>query len=154
MGTYSASVPDTELLRAFEACEIPQPDWDHRAHVRVAWMCLESSADFEEAAARMRQGVVASNRATEARGEALKGGYHETLTRCWLRLIERAMGEGDGAGADDSRAFVESCPHLLDFARTYDHYSAERLWSAEACKTFVEPDRAPLPKPAPAHEAV
>ncbi|HXU34445.1 MAG TPA: hypothetical protein VN851_28045, partial [Thermoanaerobaculia bacterium] len=68
--------------------------------------------------------------------------YHETLTRAWVELI------ADGAHrfpASSSFEFLEACPELLDRSILNRYYSPELLASDRARKTWVEPDRLPIP---------
>ena len=48
---------DPDLLAAFESATVPCAQWDHRAHVRTAWLLLRNSASLEDALTRMRDGL-------------------------------------------------------------------------------------------------
>lgn len=111
------------------------------AHLRMAYLQLRAHP-FHEAVRRMRGGIQRLNRVHGV--EATQpGGYHETLTLTWARLVERALlGTDDVADFD---AFIARNPELLRRDRALDHYSRQRIGSARARREFVLPDRSPLP---------
>ena len=130
---------DDEFLEAFEECRIPKGLWTHEAHVRMAWLYLRRSP-LDEVIPVVR-GAIQRYNASLGNTE----GYHETITRAYLILIDRALDGGSGRGTFAS--FAEGHPALLDRTLTalLEHYSREVLFSSEAIRRFVEPDRAPLP---------
>jgi hypothetical protein len=134
-------VDDEALLRAFEAAALTRAEWTHEAHVRTAWL-YAARLPFEEALRRMRDGLRALN-AAQGTPEGPMRGYHETLTQAWLRRVAAAVRAS--ARDVDSRAFCERHPELLHRGCIDVHYSRERLFSPEAKRAFVEPDREPLP---------
>jgi hypothetical protein len=74
------------------------------------------------------------------RGAAAK--YHETLTRCWIRLVAAAL---ERTSAPSFEALVAQHPELLDQGLPLRYYSAARLWSSDAREGDVAPDLARLP---------
>lgn len=126
---------DEELWRAFQERTLDDGAWNHRAHLRVAWMHLARYADLDEAHLRMRAGIIRLNTA-HGLEETPKRGYHETLTRVWLMLVleHRAID-----ACENSALFVER--HPLDRDAPLRLYSRERLMSVEARSIFVPPDR-------------
>src|SRR2546421_8516539 len=100
---------DAEFLAAFRAQTIPQAEWNHRSHVRAAYLHL-CEMPFERAMDSMREGIKRLN-AAHGLVETPERGYHETLTRAWLTVIGatvRSRGRGDGF-----EAFATEHPHLL-----------------------------------------
>ncbi len=142
---------DSELLAGFLAPSLTEKEWTHRAHVRVAWLLLESSkaasppARLDLAFQRMRDGLHILN-ASHNVPDALTRGYHETITLAFLRVIDAARAE---TPSTDSDSFCNARPDLMTKAALLKHYSRERLTSAEAKARFIEPDLEPLP-PLPA----
>jgi hypothetical protein len=131
---------DDEFLTAFEECRIPPELWTHEAHIRMAWLYLRRRP-LDEVIPIVRRGIT---RYAESRGKT--GAYHETITVGYLVLIDGRIGRG-GAGGTFAE-FRERHPDLLDrgLSALLEHYSREVLDSTEARATFVEPDRAPLPR--------
>lgn len=121
-----------------EAGDLPPAAFDHRAHVRLAWIYL-AQHDPEAAHRRMRSVLLAFL----ARNGIGPAKYHETLTRGWILAVRHFMDRT--AGARSAEAFLEANPRLLDRDILLAHYSAERLFSDEARAGFVEPDLAPIP---------
>src|SRR5262245_24080294 len=132
---------DDEFLAAFEAAAIPRKDWTHEAHVRMAWLYLPR-LPFGEVVEHMGDGI-----------ETLEGrigspdGYHETITVAFVRVIASRLRDREDYGR-----FRDRNPDLLDRTLTalLRHYAKERLFSPEARKGFIEPDREELPGERPA----
>jgi hypothetical protein len=134
------AVTDDEFLNTFEACRWPMERWHHREHIKLAYLYLRRYP-LDEAAARVSAGIRAHNAAHNV-PEGLTSGYHETMTRAWLRLVHVTMCEyGPEESAD---AFYERHPELSQKKTLRLFYSRERFMSAEAKAGFVEPDLAPL----------
>jgi hypothetical protein len=124
---------DEAFARAFEHGTVAPADFDHVAHVRVAWVYLREAASMEEALARMRDAI---RRFAAAAGASQK--YHETITVLWMRLLADVRARGaSGELADVLRAH----PALADKELPLQYYSRERLFSDEARAAWVEPDQ-------------
>lgn len=132
---------DKEFLAAFEACEIPHEAWNHRAHIRMAYLVLLRDGP-DGAIAAVREGIQKLN-ASQNTPEAIDRGYHETVTRAWLRLVDSAI-RHYGPG-EDFEAFAGQHPHLLCRTQLRVFYTRERIMTWEAKRGFVEPDLAALP---------
>ena len=129
---------DPEFIRAFEDCTLPGDLFNHREHVRLAWLTLRA-LDPDEAAAERRMEALIRRYATHL-GAA--GKYHHTLTLFWMRAV--AAARRDAPPAPTFEAFVSARPDLLDKTLARRHYSATRLESAEARAGWREPDLLPL----------
>jgi hypothetical protein len=146
-GVTALLLDDATLWGAFRQSTLPEPQWNHRSHVRVAFLHLAHWI-LDEAHLRMRVGIVRLN-AYHGLEETPERGYHETLTRVWLVLIAqaRALGLSESARGvrAGSEAFLEAHPELLNKQIALRFYSREHLMSLRARTIFVEPDLAPLP---------
>lgn len=137
---FECSEGDREFLARFEAGAVVPAEFDHRAHVRLAYIHL-ADRGMEDAYGRMRGGLVAFLGKNGI--DASK--YHDTLTRAWIMAVRHFMDRtGSASSADD---FIERNPQLLDSKIMLTHYSAERLFSGEARAAFVDPDLEPMPEP-------
>lgn len=134
---------DAAFLEAFEARAIPHAEWNHRAHVRMAFLYL-GRHPFEEALRRIRAGIQALNRVHRT-PEELTRGYHETLTVAWARLVASAIAAH--GPYPNSNEFCDRNPHLLRRTLLRVFYSPGRIFTPEAKSGFVEPDLTPLPLP-------
>jgi hypothetical protein len=138
MHDHSLSAGDVSFLEALEDCTFPPDQFDHRAHVRLAYVCLVGS-DPDDAHERIR---------TALKGFLLHHGedvskYHETITRAWILAVRHFMEESEPSDSADE--FIDRNPVLLDRKIMMSHYSAEVLFSDEARARFVDPDLDEIP---------
>jgi hypothetical protein len=127
---------DSEFQAAFESCSLQRSDWDHRAHVRMAWLYLREHG-LEAAVTRMREGIFRYDEGTDQLCN-----YHETLTRFWMHFIARGL---EGAPRDeDFESFLARNPVLADKRLVLQYYSQPRIVSDEARANYLEPDLRPL----------
>ena len=124
---------DDTFLSRFEAASLPS--FNHRDHLRVAFAYARRGG-VEHAVERARDGL---RRFTAAHNQAAR--YHDTLTTAWARVV----GHYARAHDDDFDAFLAAHPRLLERDLLSAHYSRERLFSAAARASFVEPDLLALP---------
>jgi hypothetical protein len=133
---------DEAFLARFEACAIPLEEWNHRAHLRVAWTYLRKHG-LEGATERMRRGIPRFN-ASKGIEDQLDRGYHDTLTVAWLRILD-AMMRAHGPEAD-ATSFLDKHTQLHSKALLRLYYTRDRIMTWDAKRRFVEPDLAPLPQ--------
>jgi len=137
---HMTSIEDRAFRKQVEACEFPVPEFDHRAHVRLAYSYLvEHSAD--ESVRRMRNSLIAL---LKHAGVEPAEKYHETMTEAWIRAVHYFMTRTDAAASADE--FIDKNTVLLDAKILLTHYSAAVLFSDRARKTFVAPDLDPIPE--------
>lgn len=131
---------DRDLIEAFGRCAIPHGQWDHRAHLRVAYLYAKREP-LGCALERFRTNLKKLN-ASHGVVDTATRGYHETITVAWMRVIAGLIREqGEYA---DSQAFLAANPNLLDKRFLQRFYSEGRLLSPEAKAGFIEPDREEL----------
>src|SRR5262249_40820203 len=128
-----------EFLNAFQDCTLPEGEWTHRAHVRMAWLYLRKGT-LAQMLPTVRDGIKRYN-ATLNKTLA----YHETITQGFLILIEGRMRRDE-----DGMSFEEFCARnrdLVDGKLTalLAHYRGETLFSSAAREAFLPPDLAPWP---------
>ncbi len=135
--TEEGTVSDEEFLAAFEGCTLPEADWSHRAHVRMAWLYLRRRS-FEQVLPLVRQRIMQYNATFQKHT-----GYHETITRVFLHLIHRRTERRQARTFED---FCEQNPDLFQgVPLLLKHYRKETLFSPAAREDFVSPDLEPLP---------
>ena len=127
---------DQAFARAFENGEIAPAQFDHRAHVRVAWVYLNEGPSFDEALPRMRDAI---QRFAAAAGASTK--YHETITVLWMRLLAGVKARGASGELAD---VLVAHPAPADKDLPLQYYSRDRLFCDEARAAWVEPDRKPV----------
>ena len=133
---------DTELVRALESGEIANEDFHHLSHLHVAWAYLSESSDVDEAVDKMRNTL---RRFATSAGKPEK--YHETITLFWVRLLAGIRAARSGETLEQ---IVQKNPRLLEKNFPLSYYSANWLFSDDARRLWVEPDRKPLPADATA----
>jgi len=136
---HEVSKSDMQFLTEFEAGAYAPADFDHRAHVRLAYVYLATN-DVERATTLMRAALVNFLR---HHGIAPTK-YHETLTHAWILAVFHFMHRTTEAESADD--FIVRTPLLLDSRIMLTHYSAERLFSQHARAGFLQPDRDPIPR--------
>jgi len=139
------SVTDADvraLVERFETARLPLTEWSHDAHLAVAVTYL-NDADEKTALRRMRDRILCFN-AHHGIPMSPKGGYHETLTAFFVRMIAAALREpGAPEGLAARVRFVRE--RLGRKEIVLDYYSLDRIGSWEARTGFLEPDLEPLP---------
>jgi len=139
MTSHRLSAADRVFKEQFESGEISPAVFDHRAHVRMAYVYL-AGQETEVALRQIRDALRGFLRYHEI--DPTK--YHETLTRAWVLAVRHFMETTRESTSAD--AFVEQNPILLDAKIMLTHYSADLLFSDEARARFVDPDLAPIPR--------
>jgi hypothetical protein len=135
---HRSSVEDQQFRRAFEAATFPPADFNHRAHVRLAYVYL-CGHDTDAAHQVMRSALLSF---LDRHGvDASK--YHETMTRAWIMAVRHFMESAPSCESADR--FIATDPRMLDPKIMLTHYSAEVLFSDEARARFVEPNLDPIP---------
>ena len=127
---------DREFIDAFLTCRLPACQFDHRAHLRIAWLLLQRHP-LDRAIEEICNGI-----ARLAAHLGAPGKYHRTLSEALVRLMAHG-----GAATLRWDEFLSANPELVTDVRgsVARYYSAQLLGSARARTTFVEPDRQPLP---------
>lgn len=133
---------DQTFFAQFEARTWPLDQWHHRDHIKIAYLYL-SRYPFATAAEKVCARIRAYNAAHNV-PESLTGGYHETMTQAWMRLVHLTFCEfGPSASADE---FVDKHTQLLSKRALLFFYSRDHIMSAKAKQQFVEPDLTPFPR--------
>jgi N-formylglutamate deformylase len=131
------TLDDEACLEAFLRCALTAAEFNHRNHLRIAWMHLQRYP-LDDAIARTCDGI-----ARLAAHLGVPERANRTLTEAVMRLMAYH-------GAADPRlpweTFIANTPALLTDCKTLiaRHYSPELI--ARARHRFLPPDRLPLPR--------
>lgn len=130
---------DEDFLARFSDCTLPPAEFNHRGHVRIAWINLQRNP-FDEAVRRTCEGI---RRYATSLGAA--GKFHWTMSEAMMHLLRAAGADNQSLSFDE---FVARNDELLSDARgrVARHYSDALLATPEARERFVDPDLAPLPR--------
>ena len=136
--TEPNAMSDEQFLAAFLDCSMPPAGFDHRGHLRVAWLLLQRHP-LEQAVDQTCAGI-----ARLAAHLGVPGKYHRTLSEALVRLMAAA---GAATPTLSWADFLHANAPLLSDAHALlaRHYSPAVLDSAAARQRFVPPDRLPLP---------
>jgi hypothetical protein len=129
-----------DLVARFRARTVSKDEWTHVAHLAVGtWHVYTHGPD--QALELLRVGITRLN---EAHGTVNDdaGGYHETITRAYVRLLSDFIRAHPGVGAADCVQALLVSPLAEKTALRY--YSRESLRSVVARRGWVEPDLGPL----------
>ena len=136
---HRTSIEDQDFRRDFESCKYLPAEFNHRAHIRLAYVYL-SDHETDSAHQLMRSALLSF---LEYHGvDVLK--YHETVTRAWIMAVRHFM--ENTPGCESSDIFIDKNPGMLDSKIMLTHYSAEVLFSDDARSKFVEPNLNPIPR--------
>ena len=136
---HKTSPADETFRESFESGQIAPPDFDHRAHIRLAYVYLVGGST-EKAYVDMRTAL----HSFLARNGIDVSKYHDTLTRAWVMAVRHFMEKTESCESADE--LVDRNPEMLDSKIMLSHYSAEVLFSEEARSKFVEPDIESIPR--------
>lgn len=122
---------------------LPRPEWTHEAHLAATTYLLLKRPDVDLDAGL--PGIIRRYNESVGGVNSDSEGYHETITRVFLRGVRLFLEE-----ADPHEPLHELVNELLlspmgrrDWPLRF--YSPRRLFSVEARRHFVEPDLQALP---------
>jgi hypothetical protein len=132
-----------DLAARFAAAAIPASEWTHQTHLTIgAWHVARFGPDA--ALERLRAGIRRLN-AAHGTVDSDTRGYHETITRAYVRLLTAFLGTRPlGEAVQASVAALLASPLAARDVLTR-HYSKALLFSVEARRGWIEPDLEPLP---------
>lgn len=129
------------IAEALIARTLPKREWTHEAHLRTGlWHVVQYGA--AAALPLLRQRITAYN-AHVGTANTDTSGYHETLTRFYVVVIDRFLAKADRSLGIDELAQLLIDTHG-DRRLPMHHYSEGRLFSVVARRSWVEPDLRPI----------
>lgn len=131
------------IVAQFEAGTLPKEEWTHQAHLSVG-LWYASHLPYEQALVVVREGILRLNAAHGVPTTATRG-YHETITRFYLRVLCDYVANEEGSAVGDWAGRVARLlSRYGDRELPLRHYTKDRLMSPEARFGWVEPDLLPL----------
>jgi hypothetical protein len=138
---WMPALPITELeidafIDAFEGCTLPKEEWTHGAHL-LTGACYVHRLGEAAALERMRECLRRYNVSVGGKNTDT-GGYHETITAMWIKLLERLLEE---SGTMDRAAFAAVAVERFEPQREIlrEYYDFDLVGSTEARRKWVEP---------------
>jgi hypothetical protein len=137
---------DAEIVHLGEgllARTLPRAEWTHEAHLAATTYLLLQRPDVD--LDRELPGIIRGYNESVGGVNSDTEGYHETITRLFLRGVRLFLEEANGAEPlhDLVNELLLSPMGKRDWPLRF--YSPERLFSVEARRHFVEPDLQSLP---------
>lgn len=128
---------DEQFATAFADFSLTPELFNHKAHLRLAWVHLKASglkAAIES---------VCTQIAAFASHHGAAGKYHHTLTVAAVRIVHHFEQKG---GSLSFSGFIDAHPQLItDFKNLLNaHYSPEILTSETARSQYISPDLLPF----------
>ena len=137
---YLLSEADQEFKRLVESCEFPVADFNHQAHIRLAYVYL-AEHNIGYSVQLMRNTLLELLQHANIDPSQK---FHETLTEAWILAVHHFM--KTMASSQSSDDFIAHNPMMLNANIMMTHYSAKLLFSDTARHAFIEPDLEPIPR--------
>ena len=135
------SMDDWPEWAELRARSLPKAEWTHQAHLRAGlWHVIEHGPII--ALDLMRSRISAYNESVGTANTDTSG-YHETITRFYITVIDRFLATADRSLDLDALAAQLFAAHG-DRRLPMHHYSESRLFSPVARRSWVEPDLRPI----------
>jgi hypothetical protein len=134
----------TETERVAQALidrTLPKAEWTHEAHLRAGLWHVHAHGAVA-ALPLLRQRISAYNESVGTANTETSG-YHETITRFYVTVIDRFLATADRT-ADLDLLARELLAAYGDRRLPMHHYSEGRLFSPVARRSWVEPDLRPI----------
>lgn len=129
------------IARALIDRTLPKAEWTHEAHLRTGlWHVYTHGAVV--ALELLRQRISAYNESVGTMNTD-SSGYHETITRFYVTVIDRFLATAD-RGTDIDALSRELLTNYGDRKLPLHHYSEGKLFSPVARRSWVEPDLRPI----------
>jgi len=128
---------DQAFLDALAACTLPEAEFDHSQHVRLAYLLLRQH-DLYSAMRATRELL---SRFAASLGKADR--YHETITMAFVVAIHARIQESGNEGSWP--AFAAEHRDLMEKSFLLRHYGATELGAPSARRYFVLPARTVAP---------
>lgn len=140
-GNFSSDTQVREFVSQFADRTLPRESWTHAAHITVAVVYLRSLPE-ESVLGTLRDDICAYNVACGVRNTKTSG-YHETLTRFWLRAVQDTL-RVTSAELPLHEQANWVCERLSDSRLPLRHWERDALLSPFARANWLEPDKEPL----------
>ncbi len=141
MNDFKLSDDDRAFRDSVASCDFPIPDFDHAAHIRLAYVYLVEDQHTDSAIRSMKSALHAL---LIHAGIDPSVKYHETMTQAWIYAVHHFMHQTESA--DCAKDFIQQNTVLLDSNIMLSHYSAEVLFSDQARRHFLAPDLESIPR--------
>ncbi len=130
------------FLHGFETGTLDKSEWTHGAHVAAAAWYLYGSS-YDAVLPLIRQRIQNFNLSVGGANTPTTG-YHETLTRFWLRIVDALLQERRPASPLEA-ARLAVATYGAERALHSEYYSGDVVQDSAARLGWRTPDLKPLP---------
>jgi hypothetical protein len=130
------------VVRSFQWCTLRRERWTHAAYLTVLlWYHLH--LPWPQAEKLILEGIKRFNAAKGIKA-TLSGGYHETMTLFWIRIVRNYLGHVRTERLSILMLFNNLIANCGLAELPFEYYSRDRLWSPDARAGWIEPDLKPF----------
>jgi hypothetical protein len=122
---------DIKFLNLFETQKLNWKDWNHCAHIRMAYLMI-CKYGLIECDGFIISGIKSYNRCHQ---DKITHGFNSTITWFWIEKIKEKYKKERYKSSID---FIESNKDLLNFAQIFDYYSKAELFSDNAKNSIIK----------------
>ena len=122
---------------------LPKAEWTHHAHLRAGLFHVMAHGPI--VALELLRDRISSYNESVGTANTDSSGYHETITRFYVIVIDRFLSTADRSLDPDALA-QQLIGAYGDRRLPLHHYSESRLFSPVARRSWVEPDLRPICK--------
>jgi len=128
---------DTDFIKAFETGEFPPNQFNHKAHIKLAWIYLDLF-DEETTISKTCEAIKNFDR---LHGDGTK--FHTTLTVAAVKVVHHFRQKSSTTTFD---GFVTEYPRLITSFKEllFQHYGESVLTDLKAKTSYLEPDLLPF----------
>ena len=128
---------DTDFIEAFETGEFPPEQFNHKAHIKLAWIYLDL---FDEQTAISKTCEAIKN-FDQLHGDGTK--FHTTLTVAAVKVVHHFKQKSKTTTFDE---LVVEYPKLVTAFKDllFQHYGESILTDLKAKTSYLEPDLLPF----------
>ena len=139
--TTNPELNDKDFLHQFNNCTLPISAFDHKGHLRLAWLVLNQHP-LEESIKKVCNGI---------RSYAMHVGvphkFSYTITAAVMVIMKERLDSQEVSSSTTFECFLENNQDLVQnlILVLSQYYSQERIQSKQAAQSWVKPDLKPLP---------
>ncbi len=128
---------DADFIKAFENGEFPLEQFNHKAHIKLAWIYLDQFGE-EIAIAKTCKAIKNFDR---LHGDGTK--YHTTLTVAAVKVVHHFKQKSNATHFEE---FITEFPRLITSFKEllFQHYGKDVIADPKAKTTYLEPDLLPF----------
>ncbi|MEC3964681.1 hypothetical protein [Flagellimonas halotolerans] len=128
---------DADFIKAFENGQFPPEQFNHKAHIKLAWIYLNL---FDEETAIVKTCKAIKN-FDRLHGDGTK--YHTTLTVAAVKVVRHFKQKSSATNFEE---FIVEFPRLITSFKEllFQHYGKDVIADPKAKTTYLEPDLLPF----------